>query len=489
MVCALVGFATAVPQIYLHDYNGSLALNAHMNGTNGATLFVDETGKNISVFGDSKTVTAVKALGNASGYFDGSNDYLSTFGGALGFGTGDFTILAHVNRSSSATGYKRIITSGDGTSFIFRYQVTEQNYFCSILGTPVFEDGIVLPANTFHQLVLSRNGTSVKLYDNGTLIASGVSADNITFSSTNPFLISGNSTMSWHGNIDEVGVWGGVAIPIENLYPQTLEIGTEIPPIAIFTADPMNGTAPLNVQFTEISASSGTSWIWRATNVVGNNTPFTFNTTSGSPIHPFVDGNYSISLTSTNAGGSNTSTQITFVNVTGPPLTPDFSSFNTAGGAPFTTYFYDQSINASENAFYFWDFGDGNTSTQKNLYYTYNMTGTYPVNHSVSNSTTIVWKNQSDYITVSTPTPPVVAPVASFYGGPQLGPVPLKVFFTDVSSNTPTSWNWSLGDGTFNETQNPMHVYTRSGFFMVNLTATNSAGSNTTSQTNFVMVY
>jgi PKD repeat protein len=170
------------------------------------------------------------------------------------------------------------------------------------------------------------------------------------------------------------------------------------------------------------------------------------------------------------------------------PIFPGFSSFNTAGTAPFTTYLYDQSTNLTGSETFSWLLGDGNTSTSKNLYYTWNITGTYSVNHSVSNGVTTSWKNVSDMIAVGTPVPPVVAPVASFYGGPQIGGVPLTVFFTDVSTNTPTSWNWSMGDGTFNESQNPTHIYTGSGFFTVSLTATNSAGSNTTSQNNFVMV-
>jgi len=62
------------------------------------------------------------------------------------------------------------------------------------------------------------------------------------------------------------------------------------------------------------------------------------------------------------------------------------------------------------------------------------------------------------------------------------------VSFTDVSSNTPTSWNWSFGDGIYSELQNPTHSYTRSGFKNVALTATNSAGSNLTVRLKFVRV-
>jgi PKD repeat protein len=193
-----------------------------------------------------------------------------------------------------------------------------------------------------------------------------------------------------------------------------------------------------------------------------------------------------VNLTETNLDMSNSTTKT--ITVYGA-ANSQFSSYNTAGTAPFSTYLYDQSTNLTPGPdTYYWDFGDGNTSTSQSLYYTWNITGTYSVNHSVSNGVSTSWNNKSAYIVVGTPTPPVVAPVASFYGGPQTGGVPLRVFFTDVSSNTPTGWNWSFGDGTFNETQNPEHVYSTSGFKTVNLTATNSAGSNITSRAKFVKV-
>jgi len=168
------------------------------------------------------------------------------------------------------------------------------------------------------------------------------------------------------------------------------------------------------------------------------------------------------------------------------PIFSGFSLFNAAGTAPHTTYLYDQSTNLTGSETFGWDLGDGNTSTEKNLYFTWNVTGEYTVNHSVSNGVTTSYSQAN--VTVGTPTPPVVAPVASFYGSPTTGNVPLSVFFTDVSSNTPTSWNWSFGDGLYSELQNPSHTYTRSGFKTVSLTATNSAGSNVTVRLKFVRV-
>ena len=72
---------------------------------------------------------------------------------------------------------------------------------------------------------------------------------------------------------------------------------------------------------------------------------------------------------------------------------------------------------------------------------------------------------------------PAVAPVADFTGTPTSGTASLSVAFTDSSTNSPTSWAWTFGDGATSSSQNPSHSYTTSGVYTVTLVATNSAGS------------
>ncbi|MGA2122563.1 MAG: PKD domain-containing protein, partial [Methanoregula sp.] len=84
-------------------------------------------------------------------------------------------------------------------------------------------------------------------------------------------------------------------------------------------------------------------------------------------------------------------------------------------------------------------------------------------------------------------TPPP-APVANFSAAPVSGTAPLTVTFTDSSTNTPFSWNWSFGDGQYGTAQNPVHTYTQAGSHTVNLTAANGGGSNTTSKPDYITV-
>ena len=53
------------------------------------------------------------------------------------------------------------------------------------------------------------------------------------------------------------------------------------------------------------------------------------------------------------------------------------------------------------------------------------------------------------------------------------------VFFTDSSSNTPTSWHWNFGDGSTSTLQNPTHLYTSGGTFSVQLIVCNVNGCDT----------
>ena len=90
---------------------------------------------------------------------------------------------------------------------------------------------------------------------------------------------------------------------------------TDTPPVASFTGAPLSGTAPLSVTFTDTSANSPTAWNWSFRNITpGNGTAVSFSTLQN-PVLTFGVGNFSIALNASNAGGFNTSTQVTFVNV------------------------------------------------------------------------------------------------------------------------------------------------------------------------------
>jgi PKD repeat protein len=69
-------------------------------------------------------------------------------------------------------------------------------------------------------------------------------------------------------------------------------------------------------------------------------------------------------------------------------------------------------------------------------------------------------------------------PAASFafqFGASTVG-------FTDLTSNTPTTWFWAFGDGNVSTQQNPVHGFLFAGQYYVCLTTSNACGSNSMCQ-------
>jgi len=132
-----------------------------------------------------------------------------------------------------------------------------------------------------------------------------------------------------------------------------------------------------------------------------------------------------------------------------PPVA-DFDADPDSGYAPLTVQFTDNSQN-NVNA-WFWEFGDGATSTEQNPMHTYQEIGTYTVTLTVTNDC------GSD--SASAPINAIcLEPVANFTADPESGYAPLTVQFTDTSLNNVTSWLWDFGDETTSEEQNPTHTF------------------------------
>jgi PKD repeat protein len=77
---------------------------------------------------------------------------------------------------------------------------------------------------------------------------------------------------------------------------------------------------------------------------------------------------------------------------------------------------------------------------------------------------------------------PAAAPIAGFSISDNTICVGECIDFTDLSSNSPTSWNWEFNDGNVNTStnQNPVNIcYTAPGTYQVTLIATNATGSDT----------
>ena len=165
----------------------------------------------------------------------------------------------------------------------------------------------------------------------------------------------------------------------------------------------------------------------------------------------------------------------------------NFSADQTTVFAGEQVHFSDLSANNPTS--WSWNFpgGDPASSTTQNPSVTYNSPGTYSVTLSASNSAGNDAETKSDYITVE---PVVLPPGADFSASQTVIDAGQQVTFTDESSNTPTGWAWNFpgGDPASSTAQNPSVTYNSPGTYSVTLTATNQAGNDVETKTNYITV-
>lgn len=143
-----------------------------------------------------------------------------------------------------------------------------------------------------------------------------------------------------------------------------------------------------------------------------------------------------------------------------------------SGCSPLVVNFSDAST--GNPTIWFWDFGNGATSTLKNPSTTYFIPGKYTVSLTVTNAAGVNTKVQQDFIVV------YGKPIVLFTGNDSLGCYPFPVKFSDLSLASPgttnNAWIWDFGDGTQATAQSPQNTYLQTGNYTVSLKVTNDKG-------------
>jgi len=248
-------------------------------------------------------------------------------------------------------------------------------------------------------------------------------------------------------------------------------------PVADFSGTPTSGTHPLTVAFSDLSSGGPTSgWSW----TFGDGATSTLQ----NPSHTYsAAGSYTVSMTTSGPGGSDTLTRTAYITVAEPAPIADFSGTPTSGTHPLTVVFSDLSSGGPTSG-WSWTFGDGVTSTLQNPSHTYTAAGSYTVSMTTSGPGGSDTLTRTAYITVAEP-----APIADFSGTPTSGTTPLTVAFSDLSGGGPVAdWSWTFGDGATSTLQNPSHTYTVAGTYDVQLTVSGPGGSDTLSRLAYVAV-
>ena len=222
------------------------------------------------------------------------------------------------------------------------------------------------------------------------------------------------------------GPLGSNTLPRANYITVTNVFGA---PVAAFVASPTNGAVPLLVNFTDTSTGMVTNHLW----TFGDDNTSTLT----SPSHSYTNaGIFSVSLTVVGPGGSNTLLQSNYITVTNVLVAPvaAFMASPTHGAVPLVVAFTDASTGPITN--YFWNFGDGNTSTLTSPSHAYSTAGVYSVGLTVSGPGGSSATNRLNLITATNAvnTPPTVTIIRPANG--MLYPPLTNLTITIVASAT-----------------------------------------------------
>lgn len=177
---------------------------------------------------------------------------------------------------------------------------------------------------------------------------------------------------------------------VGEIYLLTLSDGD---PVAAFTSVQTVGCSPLTVAFTDQSSgSSVTDWLWD----FGDGT----TSTLASPTHVYAsDGIYSVVLQVTGSDGVARVVRHQAAFVT-DEFSLDFTASPVAGVPPLAVDFTNISSGLATS--WFWDFGDGTTSSLRDPSHVYTVAGTYDVSLTAVCASGGTSETKVDFIVAST---------------------------------------------------------------------------------------
>jgi PKD repeat protein len=281
----------------------------------------------------------------------------------------------------------------------------------------------------------------------------------------------------------------------------TLAPGAGIAPLSIpvsatsrisadFEAAPLAVSLGQGVDFTDLSSVAPgeapiNSWTWD----FGDGTQ-SLQQHPQQHVYP-AQGMYTVTLTVSNGTLTDTAQKVDYITVEGPSFpVANFSAAETMPIVGEPVHFEDLSDpgSAAQIDSWFWQFGDGNTSTDQDPDHTYNQIANFTVSLTVTTTVGEDTLTRPSYIQVQPK-----GPTALFDADDKTPGVGQPVQFTDLSDPGSAAqidtWLWNFGDGGSSIAQNPMHTYTAVATYTVSLQVTATSGSDTATISNFINVH
>ncbi len=295
----------------------------------------------------------------------------------------DGTIQAYANSNVYFEGYG---SSDDNSALTWNWDFGDGTTSTDQYPSHVYS----APGNYIVKLTVTDGSGEKTVQETATTVAASFSAS--PNSGNKPLQVqfkdtSVGTTSYWNWNFGD-GTYSEVKNPV-HVYNNTAKIYTVT--LSLWSDEYGWGQATGDVNVTELpnanlygastTVTAGNSVQFNSYNSTGNPTSYKWNfgdgntSTDPNPAHVYsTAGKYTVSLTVSNAGGTDTDEETNYITVN-PSPTSDFSVSSTSGNAPLIVTFTDKSI--GKPTAWKWDFGDGTHSSSQNPVHTYTKPGVY----------------------------------------------------------------------------------------------------------------
>ncbi len=253
----------------------------------------------------------------------------------------------------------------------------------------------------------------------------------------------------------------------KTIVKRTVTVGNK--PTAGFSVQKQNGCVPYTVKFQNTSTSSAQSFEW----TFQGGSPATSTDKEPTVTYNSI-GQFDVKLVAKSGPESDSLTQTKFITV-GEGPTAEFQQSVTG----FVAYFTDLSKKVTN---YYWDFGDGKSSTQASPNHNYGVEGEFKVR--------LITENECGIDTFERDIAIYLIPKVNFSSNLIKGCSPLTVQFNDLSSIDVSEWSWQFESGVpaVSTLKNPIVTFNKAGKYTVKLAVKNSNGTNSATKLKYIEV-
>ena len=365
------------------------------------------------------------------------------------FGDGDTSTMLHPTHTYNQLGFKTIILTvnsefGCVVNKIFQNRI-EVVPVPPIDPVAIFHTNSVIGCAPFNVKFLNNSLNSDKyVWDFGDQNSSG------DFEPEHTYYLPGNYTVTLISANDSMS----------HTQTKTGYIVVSGGPTTDFSVDNLKPVVGDTVRFLN-QTPEGVSFLWDFGD--GYSSPLK------DPSHKYSNlGLYDVTLVAYNwLGCSSKEIKSFFIEVIPPKPIVRFSTPATLGCSPFEVKFNNYTEYAGT---YFWDFGNGKSSTEHSPVHSYNSPGKYSVSLIAYGQSGESSYSRSDYITV------LVSPFLDINAEPRQTTVNTPIQFRNFSNGQIKSYLWDFGDSAFSSKTEPVYTYQKPGTYTITLNATSQSG-------------